>query len=842
MTQTAALMPGELLGDDYRIEKAIGSGGFGITYLATETTLDRLVCIKEYFPTDFASRNGIGEAVPRSEGCGADYDWGLERFIEEARALAKFDHPNIVKVYRYFQENSTAYMVLQFEEGQSLKDWAKSLGRGARQAEIDAVLTPLLEALATLHAAQFLHRDIAPDNIIIRPDGTPVLIDFGSARGEIARQSRTVSALVKPGYSPYEQYGNDGSQQGPWSDIYALGATLYQLVTGKRPPDAPSRIVKDDFVSTAERALGAYRPGFLSAIDWALQLDIEARPQSIRAWKERLFDNSGQACPRAEASAVAAQPATPPGVTVPVQETVPVPPAPLFARKKAAGEADAPANPVAASDDGERPGLMSLLGRRRKPEPEQHAASSARDEPAADLEALPTEPPPPMAAAASKASASAQRKGWGFGWRRQRDNAPARKQTPAAETNNPPRVETAAIAAAMAEQRAGSRDIVAAPPERRRALIPSFPKLRFAGGRPRPAAPKRRPARPRRQGKRTWAPLLFRSSAALAIVGGLVYLQNSLPEYAVRGTNVATSSSAAPSSFLKRQFRPHDGKAQHVRYGNGGAWLVTTGGDETLKIWNTNWGSLIRTLELDHGRATALAVRGRMAVTGHEAGDIAVWDLDDGRRLAHFKRNEARIWSVAFASAETILAASHDWTVTLWKTTTPDAPHHVFEGHDSAVQAVAYDQTSGTIASASADKTLRLWDRSRLSHRRTLSGHKDFVTSVAFSPDGKRIVSGDLSGQVRIWRASNGSRLRRINAHDGEVNRVWFVADDDVVATTSVDGRLRFFSVRSGKTLQTFGSRGRAVIDMAVSSERKRIATVTENGWVRIWDAAILMR
>src|SRR5690606_683236 len=183
----------------------------------------------------------------------------------------------------------TAYMVLHFEEGQSLKSWLKGLKRAPRQKELDAIVGPLLDALEMIHAGDFLHRDIAPDTIITRKDGTPVLIDFGSARGEIAAHSKAISALVKPGYSPYEQYAETSRQQGPWTDIYALAATLYHAVTGRRPPDAPSRMINDDYIPAAEAARGSYRARFLRAIDSALALNIEARPRSVAAWRRELL-------------------------------------------------------------------------------------------------------------------------------------------------------------------------------------------------------------------------------------------------------------------------------------------------------------------------------------------------------------------------------------------------------------------------------------------------------------------------------------------------------------------------------------------------------------------------
>ena len=180
-------------------------------------------------------------------------------------------------------------MVLEFEEGGSFKAWLKGLKRAPRQPELDRILAPLLDALELVHKGDYLHRDIAPDNIIIRKDGSPVLIDFGSARGEIASHSKTVSALVKPGYSPYEQYATTSSKQGPWTDIYALGATLYHALSGKRPPDAPSRMVNDEYVSARDAALSSYRPAFLAAIDKALRLEVGERPQSIAEWRKTLL-------------------------------------------------------------------------------------------------------------------------------------------------------------------------------------------------------------------------------------------------------------------------------------------------------------------------------------------------------------------------------------------------------------------------------------------------------------------------------------------------------------------------------------------------------------------------
>jgi serine/threonine protein kinase len=404
MTNLIALPSGTELVGDYRIERVLGAGGFGVTYLADEIALARMVTIKEYFPSDIAARNGGIDAAPRSQDCAGDYRWGLDRFIEEAQTLAKFDHTNIVRVYRYFRANNTGYMVLHFEEGQSLKAWLKSLGRAPRQKELDAILGPLLDALELIHKADFLHRDIAPDNIIIRKSGDPVLIDFGSARGEIASHTKTVSALVKPGYSPYEQYAETSRQQGPWTDIYALAGTLYHAVTGKRPPDAPSRMVKDEHVPARDAALSSYRAGFLKAIDKALSLGVDARPQSIAAWRVELLAPDPVRTSwlgRSGGRGKNRNKETEPEFAEPVPAAAPAPaPAPVAATVAVAPTvpvAPASATPPPPDAPGPKGGLLDFLeGLRKKPDgdgaPIIIAAASTPVAPPAP--AAKVEPPP----------------------------------------------------------------------------------------------------------------------------------------------------------------------------------------------------------------------------------------------------------------------------------------------------------------------------------------------------------------------------------------------------------------------------------------------------------------
>lgn len=297
MEHEHALPVGTLLADEYRIDGILGAGGFGITYRARDVKLDIDVAIKEYFPRDFASRSNTVTVEPRGRSEVEQFKWGLSQFIDEARRLARLQHPNIVRCMRYFEGNATGYFVMTFEEGLTLD---KHFPRPPQQRELDEILEPLLNALEALHAAGIFHRDISPDNILIRDDGTPVLIDFGASRQALARRTQTVAAIVKPGYSPIEQYDRETSQQGAWSDIYALGATLYSIISGGPPPDALSRVRKDSYVPASESARGAYRADFLAAIDWALETDPDRRPVTIREWRRRLMGSpSGRRTPGA---------------------------------------------------------------------------------------------------------------------------------------------------------------------------------------------------------------------------------------------------------------------------------------------------------------------------------------------------------------------------------------------------------------------------------------------------------------------------------------------------------------------------------------------------------------
>jgi serine/threonine protein kinase len=286
----------------YLIKKILGQGGFGITYLAEDTNLNRLVAIKEYLPVELAVRDGDASIQPLSGEHGEQFTWGLDRFMSEAQTLAKFKHPNIVRVLAVFPENNTAYMVMEFEHGRGMHETLKEK-ETLEEEELNKILLPILDGLEAVHAANFIHRDIKPPNIYIREDGNPVLLDFGSARQSLGEQTRTLTTMVSPGYAPFEQYVSKSDKQGPWTDIYGLGATLYRSVTGIAPSGSMDRseailhTEKDIYVPALEIARGKYSDQFLKAIDHALAFKPEHRPQTIADWRQ---DFAGQSLPSDE--------------------------------------------------------------------------------------------------------------------------------------------------------------------------------------------------------------------------------------------------------------------------------------------------------------------------------------------------------------------------------------------------------------------------------------------------------------------------------------------------------------------------------------------------------------
>lgn len=278
MKITNALPPGYLL-HQYRIAKTLGGGGFSIVYLAHDTRNDKPVVIKEYLPGKQATRRD-GETVESlSAESHTTFNTGMKRFFDEAAALAKVNHPNIVRVTDFFRENNTVYMVMTYEDGKDLRWYIKRHDGRMSEKFIRTVFPLLLAGLRELHNHQILHLDIKPANVYLRPGGSPLLLDFGAAQPANAEKRQVGPHTLTRGFAPIEQHTR--GHIGPWTDLYAIGATMYACMCGKAPPPAINRTEKDNLKPAVRQFSGRYTRPLLEAVDWCLQMDQLARPQKV---------------------------------------------------------------------------------------------------------------------------------------------------------------------------------------------------------------------------------------------------------------------------------------------------------------------------------------------------------------------------------------------------------------------------------------------------------------------------------------------------------------------------------------------------------------------------------
>ena len=276
--------------NEFTIKKVLGSGTFGITYLAKDNYLNKQVVIKEYFPNDIAIRNSDSTISAKTNNDKENFEYGLSSFLKEAQVLAKFNHPNVVRVNSFCESNNTAYFIMDYEKGKDLEDYLEENSH-LNEEEILDIMIPLLDGLQEVHNKSYLHRDIKPGNIYIKDNNSPLLIDFGATRYSIGVKSQSLSIILTPGYAPKEQYSSK-SKQAAYTDIYAIGAVMYKMVTDATPIEASERAnaITDDepdpHIKLSEMNYPNYSDSFKEAIDWALEFKPKDRPQSVTALKD----------------------------------------------------------------------------------------------------------------------------------------------------------------------------------------------------------------------------------------------------------------------------------------------------------------------------------------------------------------------------------------------------------------------------------------------------------------------------------------------------------------------------------------------------------------------------
>jgi len=700
---------------EYTIESVLGHGGFGITYLCQDTALGAQVAIKEYLPHQFALRDSkTGVVLPNpSREAVRDYHWGLKNFVKEARALAQFKHPHIVRVLRFLEANGTAYMVMEYEKGESLSQHLKQQGPRLDETQLLRVFIPILNGLHAVHEASMLHLDIKPENIYLRADGSPMLIDFGSARQAIIETGHADRVALTHGFAPVEQYPDKG-KPGPWTDVYAVGATMYRCVTGKRPDSSLDRYQAqlkyqvDPLQPASKTVKKHYSSNLLECIDWAMQIQPKDRPQSARELQDALMGKRAGRPAGPITGPAGKAPSLSRPVSYPARQT---PKVRSSVKKSYAlflivvilllagvgywfyGRLLIPADHL--------PDFLSGFGRAgQSPASSETAVPSRKDKatrittpgpvsqllPGRDSGVIPASGRPSMLTNVFRGHSD---------WVLSVAFSPNSRWLATAGQDRTIRIwdtRNGRLSGTMKGHNAVIHDVVFSPDGK---LIASagidgavriwdFATSRQMGG--------------MRGSSSALYSVTFSPDGKYVAAGGrdrTIYvwdISNGERVYALEG---------------------HGGDINGLAFSADGRWLISASADKTARVWETATGTLHATLGGHRDRVLAVSVsaNGRLLATGDARHTIRLWNMAD------------------FSHARTI----NDVT--------------------SAVLSLSLSPDARWLAVATSGTSVYLIDTATGSTSRTLSGHADYVQAVSYAPDGQHLATGSRDRTTRLWTA-----------------------------------------------------------------------------------------